>query len=195
MHNLLFYCDLQSVCVCELWFSWWIWRCVSAPLTGRYVCVYNLFTHLRSLRYSSLHHNCQRCSVSSEALLTKPLLLSVSLRMSIVSIVAREILDSRGNPTVEVDLRTEKGERRRGMKNNMMFPPAMMSAQIHLVRKALRKLDGATASLNRSWHQTTFIRPPSRSISSRLRVDRGLESSCKLKIGSKKDAFIIPNQV
>lgn len=31
--------------------------------------------------------------------------------MSIVSIVAREILDSRGNPTVEVDLRTEKGDR------------------------------------------------------------------------------------
>ncbi|XP_051927099.1 gamma-enolase isoform X2 [Hippocampus zosterae] len=30
-------------------------------------------------------------------------------RMSIVSIVAREILDSRGNPTVEVDLRTDKG--------------------------------------------------------------------------------------
>lgn len=30
--------------------------------------------------------------------------------MSIVSIVAREILDSRGNPTVEVDLRTDKGE-------------------------------------------------------------------------------------
>lgn len=32
--------------------------------------------------------------------------------MSIVSIVAREILDSRGNPTVEVDLSTEKGDRR-----------------------------------------------------------------------------------
>ena len=30
-------------------------------------------------------------------------------RMSIVNIVAREILDSRGNPTVEVDLYTEKG--------------------------------------------------------------------------------------
>ncbi|XP_062321837.1 gamma-enolase isoform X1 [Osmerus eperlanus] len=30
-------------------------------------------------------------------------------RMSIVNIVAREILDSRGNPTVEVDLHTEKG--------------------------------------------------------------------------------------
>ncbi len=27
-----------------------------------------------------------------------------------MSIVAREILDSRGNPTVEVDLRTDKGE-------------------------------------------------------------------------------------
>lgn len=37
--------------------------------------------------------------------------MSVSFRMSIVSIVAREILDSRGNPTVEVDLRTEKGDR------------------------------------------------------------------------------------
>lgn len=30
-------------------------------------------------------------------------------RMSIVNIVAREILDSRGNPTVEVDLHTDKG--------------------------------------------------------------------------------------
>lgn len=35
---------------------------------------------------------------------------SLSLRMSILSIIAREILDSRGNPTVEVDLRTDKGE-------------------------------------------------------------------------------------
>ena len=30
-------------------------------------------------------------------------------RMSIINIVAREILDSRGNPTVEVDLQTAKG--------------------------------------------------------------------------------------
>lgn len=30
-------------------------------------------------------------------------------RMSILDIVAREILDSRGNPTVEVDLHTSKG--------------------------------------------------------------------------------------
>lgn len=36
--------------------------------------------------------------------------VGVSHRMSIVSIVAREILDSRGNPTVEVDLSTEKGD-------------------------------------------------------------------------------------
>ena len=88
------------------------------------MCVCTIFfTPVRSLRYSFLHHNCQKSSVSSEAVVTKPLLLSVSLRMSIVSIVAREILDSRGNPTVEVDLRTEKGERRRGMKNNMLLPP------------------------------------------------------------------------
>lgn len=32
-------------------------------------------------------------------------------RMSIVNIFAREILDSRGNPTVEVDLHTEKGKK------------------------------------------------------------------------------------
>lgn len=38
------------------------------------------------------------------------LMLSCFQRMSIVSIIAREILDSRGNPTVEVDLRTNKGE-------------------------------------------------------------------------------------
>lgn len=30
--------------------------------------------------------------------------------MSILRIVAREILDSRGNPTVEVDLHTQKGK-------------------------------------------------------------------------------------
>ncbi|KAJ8354950.1 hypothetical protein SKAU_G00225170 [Synaphobranchus kaupii] len=35
--------------------------------------------------------------------------LNTNCRMSIVNIVAREILDSRGNPTVEVDLHTEKG--------------------------------------------------------------------------------------
>jgi len=32
-----------------------------------------------------------------------------TVRMSIKSIHAREILDSRGNPTIEVDLTTEKG--------------------------------------------------------------------------------------
>lgn len=36
--------------------------------------------------------------------------------MSIVSIFAREILDSRGNPTVEVDLHTDKGS------NVFLFP-------------------------------------------------------------------------
>ncbi|XP_010789645.1 gamma-enolase-like [Notothenia coriiceps] len=35
--------------------------------------------------------------------------------MSIVNIVAREILDSRGNPTVEVDLHTGKGVFRAGV--------------------------------------------------------------------------------
>lgn len=34
----------------------------------------------------------------------------VHFRMSILRIVAREILDSRGNPTVEVDLHTQKGK-------------------------------------------------------------------------------------
>lgn len=36
--------------------------------------------------------------------------VSPSVRMSITKIHAREILDSRGNPTVEVDLWTAKGE-------------------------------------------------------------------------------------
>lgn len=36
--------------------------------------------------------------------------LSPAVRMSITKIHAREILDSRGNPTVEVDLWTEKGD-------------------------------------------------------------------------------------
>lgn len=38
-----------------------------------------------------------------------PFFLFFLYRMSIVNIVAREILDSRGNPTVEVDLHTGKG--------------------------------------------------------------------------------------
>lgn len=35
--------------------------------------------------------------------------------MSIQKIWAREILDSRGNPTVEVDLHTAKGDEERGL--------------------------------------------------------------------------------
>lgn len=72
--------------------------------------------------------------------------LSVSLRMSIVSIVAREILDSRGNPTVEVDLRTEKGDRRRACvqiseeKHDNVMLILMMSAQIRYVRRSTEKL-------------------------------------------------------
>lgn len=86
-----------------------------------------------------------------------PLCLSVSLRMSIVSIVAREILDSRGNPTVEVDLRTEKGEhpseniRERKGNNNIMFA-TLMSARINLpksVKKAWQLNSVAAVTVNR----------------------------------------------
>lgn len=57
--------------------------------------------------------------------------------MSIVSIVAREILDSRGNPTVEVDLRTEKGDQNQRS--------ARMSAQIHHVRHLTKSIkEGVT---------------------------------------------------
>ncbi|KAI3358916.1 hypothetical protein L3Q82_015308 [Scortum barcoo] len=52
--------------------------------------------------------------------------------MSIVSIVAREILDSRGNPTVEVDLRTEKG----------LFRAAVPSGASTGIYEALELRDG-----------------------------------------------------
>uniref|UniRef100_W5LL56 phosphopyruvate hydratase n=1 Tax=Astyanax mexicanus TaxID=7994 RepID=W5LL56_ASTMX len=53
--------------------------------------------------------------------------------MSIVSIVAREILDSRGNPTVEVDLRTEKGD---------LFRAAVPSGASTGIYEALELRDG-----------------------------------------------------
>uniref|UniRef100_A0A671Y966 phosphopyruvate hydratase n=1 Tax=Sparus aurata TaxID=8175 RepID=A0A671Y966_SPAAU len=70
---------------------------------------------------SSLKHACNSCHsiLFPPFLVSFPPLLSASSNdshappppcaMSIVNIVAREILDSRGNPTVEVDLHTGKG--------------------------------------------------------------------------------------
>uniref|UniRef100_A0A8D3D5L1 phosphopyruvate hydratase n=1 Tax=Scophthalmus maximus TaxID=52904 RepID=A0A8D3D5L1_SCOMX len=58
--------------------------------------------------------------------------LDERLSMSIVSIVAREILDSRGNPTVEVDLRTEKG----------LFRAAVPSGASTGIYEALELRDG-----------------------------------------------------
>uniref|UniRef100_A0A7N8XUN8 phosphopyruvate hydratase n=1 Tax=Mastacembelus armatus TaxID=205130 RepID=A0A7N8XUN8_9TELE len=52
--------------------------------------------------------------------------------MSIVSVVAREILDSRGNPTVEVDLHTEKG----------LFRAAVPSGASTGIYEALELRDG-----------------------------------------------------
>uniref|UniRef100_A0A6Q2YS17 phosphopyruvate hydratase n=1 Tax=Esox lucius TaxID=8010 RepID=A0A6Q2YS17_ESOLU len=52
--------------------------------------------------------------------------------MSIVNIVAREILDSRGNPTVEVDLHTEKG----------LFRAAVPSGASTGIYEALELRDG-----------------------------------------------------
>ncbi|XP_041963134.1 gamma-enolase-like isoform X1 [Alosa pseudoharengus] len=52
--------------------------------------------------------------------------------MAIVSIVAREILDSRGNPTVEVDLQTEKG----------LFRAAVPSGASTGIYEALELRDG-----------------------------------------------------
>uniref|UniRef100_A0A8C6WRC4 phosphopyruvate hydratase n=1 Tax=Neogobius melanostomus TaxID=47308 RepID=A0A8C6WRC4_9GOBI len=52
--------------------------------------------------------------------------------MSIVSVVAREILDSRGNPTVEVDLRTDKG----------LFRAAVPSGASTGIYEALELRDG-----------------------------------------------------
>uniref|UniRef100_A0AAX7TNG5 Enolase N-terminal domain-containing protein n=1 Tax=Astatotilapia calliptera TaxID=8154 RepID=A0AAX7TNG5_ASTCA len=53
-------------------------------------------------------------------------------RMSIVNIVAREILDSRGNPTVEVDLHTDKG----------LFRAAVPSGASTGIYEALELRDG-----------------------------------------------------
>lgn len=78
------------------------------------------FLSITSLFFSDTRRNMTKSmSILSTAFTTRyigkqsqPLFFfCVSLRMSIISIVAREILDSRGNPTVEVDLRTEKGGR------------------------------------------------------------------------------------
>lgn len=48
--------------------------------------------------------------------------VSLSYRMSIGNVVAREILDSRGNPTVEVDLHTSKGWRYKWFKMSRVNP-------------------------------------------------------------------------
>lgn len=74
--------------------------------------------------------------------------------MSIISIVAREILDSRGNPTVEVDLRTEKGSRclaryiyiRRKLKHDIMLA-TRMSAQICDVENLHKSIEKAVARI------------------------------------------------
>ncbi|KAJ8392909.1 hypothetical protein AAFF_G00071130 [Aldrovandia affinis] len=58
--------------------------------------------------------------------------LNTSCRMSIVKIFAREILDSRGNPTVEVDLHTEKG----------LFRAAVPSGASTGIYEALELRDG-----------------------------------------------------
>uniref|UniRef100_A0A8C8JU10 phosphopyruvate hydratase n=1 Tax=Oncorhynchus tshawytscha TaxID=74940 RepID=A0A8C8JU10_ONCTS len=66
------------------------------------------------------------------ALSFSPSLRSLFHRMSIVSIIAREILDSRGNPTVEVDLCTEKG----------LFRAAVPSGASTGIYEALELRDG-----------------------------------------------------
>ncbi|KAA1095948.1 hypothetical protein PGTUg99_035940 [Puccinia graminis f. sp. tritici] len=48
---------------------------------------------------------------SSQSALYHSLKIEISPTMAIKSIFARQIFDSRGNPTVEVDLTTEKGKR------------------------------------------------------------------------------------
>ncbi|KAG7216984.1 hypothetical protein INR49_001638 [Caranx melampygus] len=58
--------------------------------------------------------------------------LPTRCRMSIVNIVAREILDSRGNPTVEVDLHTSKG----------LFRAAVPSGASTGIYEALELRDG-----------------------------------------------------
>ncbi|XP_061573080.1 gamma-enolase-like [Cololabis saira] len=58
--------------------------------------------------------------------------IQTNCRMSIVNIVAREILDSRGNPTVEVDLHTGKG----------LFRAAVPSGASTGIYEALELRDG-----------------------------------------------------
>uniref|UniRef100_A0A6Q2XM64 phosphopyruvate hydratase n=1 Tax=Esox lucius TaxID=8010 RepID=A0A6Q2XM64_ESOLU len=80
------------------------------------------------LRQISSHKPRPRFASQTNGLLSS----SLSFRMSIVSIVAREILDSRGNPTVEVDLRTEKG----------LFRAAVPSGASTGIYEALELRDG-----------------------------------------------------
>jgi hypothetical protein len=58
---------------------------------------------------SSSHLSYPPISLSLSSLLSLLLLLPLLFSMSIKSIHARQIFDSRGNPTVEVDLTTENG--------------------------------------------------------------------------------------
>merc|ERR1711887_439471 len=51
----------------------------------------------------------QTCLPVACRLLPRPENLQISAKMPIKRIVARQIYDSRGNPTVEVDLTTDKG--------------------------------------------------------------------------------------
>lgn len=69
------------------------------------VCVLYIWTRNCSLRHFFYRFICD----------------SLFLRMSITKIHAREILDSRGNPTVEVDLYTTKGDVNHKQTNLTLF--------------------------------------------------------------------------
>uniref|UniRef100_A0A7N5ZW41 phosphopyruvate hydratase n=1 Tax=Anabas testudineus TaxID=64144 RepID=A0A7N5ZW41_ANATE len=83
-----------------------------------------LFVHFRSLTPAGFKH--------AAGNLFSCFGLLFFYRMSILNIVAREILDSRGNPTVEVDLHTDKG----------LFRAAVPSGASTGIYEALELRDG-----------------------------------------------------
>uniref|UniRef100_A0AAQ6A446 phosphopyruvate hydratase n=1 Tax=Amphiprion ocellaris TaxID=80972 RepID=A0AAQ6A446_AMPOC len=74
--------------------------------------------------------------------------------MSIVNIVAREILDSRGNPTVEVDLHTAKGVTKAVAHINETLGPALIQSGISVLQQD--KLDNMMIEMDGTDNKSKF---------------------------------------